>query len=116
MNENDPMTHNLHMKNTFRISNIDASLRNRVIYEKMQSTTNYVITWLDDTTFLISSNQNEDPDKMYNKLKKAFPNYIVNSYHNYKYSTSNHGKFYEYVMNPVLSFFGTNKKRKLSDI
>ena len=92
----DPMARNMTPETTFRISEIDNALRTNDIQQRLHRSPHYEITWLDDTTFLVSSSQSNPlniveeennekavSDRMYYEMKQAFAPYKVESLADY---------------------------------
>ena len=72
----DPMSRNMKSERTFRISNIDPTLRTNDILQRV-SGRNYEIIWVDNTTFLVAAIEEEDTSTMEAFMQRIFPSYDV---------------------------------------
>ena len=75
-NIKDPMTKKMKPETTYRISNIDPSLRTNDILRRIAGRS-FEIIWVDDTTFLVCSTVEEDVSEMESFVKSRFYSYTV---------------------------------------
>jgi len=75
-NIKDPMKNKMKPETTFRISNIDPSLKTNEILQRIAGR-HFEIIWVDDTTFLLSSTIEENVSEMEAFVKSIFYGYTV---------------------------------------